>query len=198
MFPDLTVFPSVIAMLTSATPIRQIQARACHAANQQADLGPRALRTHPLHEWQTCRRLARDADTQSFHAQAPASRWTPAWPSRGAPSSAADRLAFRISAGPVLRFAPSLPSLAGSNQRAAFKRASTHIAIAYFIFYQQRTAMLQQLFSSNPMLASKLLQPSSFDPTFEARLLRDRAESQKTLQAQAASHGPLPSLAAPA
>ena len=59
-------------------------------------------------------------------------------------------------------------------EQRTWKRCATHVAIAYYIFYRQRQQLLQHLAVTNPPLAQKMA-PYAMDPTYDARLLKERS-----------------------
>lgn len=57
-----------------------------------------------------------------------------------------------------------------------WRRCATHVALAYYIFYQQRHALLQTMGSAEPY-ATRYLLPFAMDPMFEAKLLKAKNSS---------------------
>eukprot|EP00026_Physarum_polycephalum_P000265 Phypoly_transcript_00265.p1 GENE.Phypoly_transcript_00265~~Phypoly_transcript_00265.p1 ORF type:complete len:1816 (+),score=381.18 Phypoly_transcript_00265:125-5572(+) len=73
----------------------------------------------------------------------------------------------------------SAPTPGSAQQQPIWKRGALHAAIAYYVFYQQRYDLLQQLSVPNAQYAQKFLLALSLDPTSEAKMLRARAEAAR-------------------
>ncbi|KAL6056662.1 hypothetical protein QOT17_015965 [Balamuthia mandrillaris] len=79
---------------------------------------------------------------------------------------------------PVVVTGPAISDMAALPQaQRTWKRCATHVATAYYIFYQQRHAMLRQLKNTGTTDSQQqALLPFALDPTFEARQLKERSE----------------------
>jgi hypothetical protein len=67
-----------------------------------------------------------------------------------------------------------------------YRRNSTHVAIAYYIFRMQKYSLLRSLRTAmNVDYTQHLLHPFSLDPTYEARLAKERSELQRRQQQMA-------------
>jgi hypothetical protein len=77
----------------------------------------------------------------------------------------------------LFRGNPSIlePDIIFNSKRYPFKRCSTHVAIAYYIFYSQRYVAQQSQYSEHY---------NNLDPTFEARILKVKTERSRTNQIQ--------------
>jgi hypothetical protein len=64
------------------------------------------------------------------------------------------------------------------------------MAIAYAIHYKQKKQELQQALSMDPASAAKFLTQFSLDPTFVARALKEKSESQRSGPSQSIQPGP--------
>ncbi|KAL6053401.1 hypothetical protein QOT17_018042 [Balamuthia mandrillaris] len=87
---------------------------------------------------------------------------------------------------PVVVTGPAISDMAALPQaQRTWKRCATHVATAYYIFYQQRHAMLRQLKNTGTTDSQQqALLPFALDPTFEARQLKERSEKHNNKQQQ--------------
>ncbi|GAB5370355.1 hypothetical protein AAMO2058_001485600 [Amorphochlora amoebiformis] len=77
------------------------------------------------------------------------------------------------SEGPVITEGPGFCSVGNAPRIIKAKNSMRHVAIAYYIYYQQRKSMME---CGGP---SGVAAPVSLDPTLEARLLKERTEWMK-------------------
>lgn len=94
---------------------------------------------------------------------------------------------------PLLPMLPALPATSIPTGPKMWKRCATHVATAYYIFYQQRHQLLQSLTPENAWYAQKFLLPISLDPTFEATVYRERRKLMMTASKPAPSQQTPPS-----
>jgi hypothetical protein len=74
------------------------------------------------------------------------------------------------------------PNITFNGRQRNYRRCSTHVAIAYYIFYHQKYSFLTA--PPNVNFTQKYLQPFSLDPTYEARVAKERSEHFRRLMAQ--------------
>jgi len=66
---------------------------------------------------------------------------------------------------------PFEPDLVFNSKTRPFKRCSTHVSIAYFIYFQQRYQILQRVFGPD-FIAKQSFVSLNLDPTYDARFLK--------------------------